>query len=178
MGLPSLPPPPPMQPCSGHMTLSSASGTIWDGPSSYSSHQACSWLINLGAPVTLTFSSFALEAAWDFVKVYDGTSSSGAILGAFSGTLVPPAVTASSGSMFVAFTADASVEADGFIGVYSSATATAAAGQVVERRSDQRSIPDMSRETITGSGDSGSRSDFVRMAGGFAIVLGTAMMLG
>ena len=116
-------------PCSGTTTLSSPAGTITDGPGIYSPNQNCQFSISTGSWITLTFSSLATEANYDFVKVYDGASSSSPLLGSFSGITLPGAVTASSGSMYVVFTADNSIEGGGFDAAYSS---------VVSRRSDRR----------------------------------------
>ena len=44
--------------CSGEATLTTPSGSISDGPGSYSSSQSCAWTIGTGSPITLTFSSF------------------------------------------------------------------------------------------------------------------------
>ena len=40
--------------------------------------------------ITLQFTSFATEAGYDFVKVYDGATTSSPLLGQFSGTSLPP----------------------------------------------------------------------------------------
>ncbi|MFN9905942.1 MAG: CUB domain-containing protein, partial [bacterium] len=47
--------------CSGSASLASSSGTISDGPANYASNMQCSWLIQAGSAVTLTFSAFATE---------------------------------------------------------------------------------------------------------------------
>ena len=45
-----------------------------DGPDDYVSNSACRWTINAPGPITLTFTAAALEANYDFVKVYDGSA--------------------------------------------------------------------------------------------------------
>jgi len=109
--------------CSGSSTLTSPSGSISDGPASYSSNQNCQFTISTGSAITLSFSSFSTEAQYDYLKIYDGSSSSGTQLGSFSGASMPGPVTATSGSMFVVFTADDSVEASGFDASYMSGSA-------------------------------------------------------
>ena len=79
--------------CSGATSLTSSSGTISDGPDSYGPNVQCSWLIQTGAAVTLTFSAFATEGGYDLVKVYSGSTASAPLLGSFSGTSTPAAVT-------------------------------------------------------------------------------------
>ena len=101
--------------------LASSSGTISDGPANYASSAQCSWLIQTGgSAVTLTFSAFATEGSYDFVKVYSGSSASAPLLGSFSGTSVPAAVRSSTGTIFVTLGADSSVEGAGFVASYSS----------------------------------------------------------
>jgi len=126
----SMPEPPPVNsmpapstvsstgPCDGSVMLSQASGTISDGPASYQTNSACTWLINSGSPITLSFSEFATEAGYDFVNVYDGNSASAPLLLSASGSSMPSPVS-STGSMFVSFTSDSSVETTGFIATYS-----------------------------------------------------------
>ncbi len=61
----------------------------------------------------MRFDSFATEADYDYVYVYDGTSANGTLKGTFSGPATPPTQTATSGSMFIRFTSDSSVVAPG-----------------------------------------------------------------
>ena len=107
-------------PCSGAVTLSSPSGSLSDGPSDYLASQTCAWTISTGSAITLSFSDFATEAGYDFVKVFDGSSSTAALLGSFSGSSNPGTVTATSGTMHVEFFADSSIQAGGFEATYSS----------------------------------------------------------
>ena len=63
---------------------------------------------NPGDVVTVTFTSFATEAGWDFLKAYDGVVSLPTQLGNFSGTTIPGQITATSstGCLVFVFTSD------------------------------------------------------------------------
>ncbi len=61
----------------------------------------------------MVFDSFSTEERYDFVKVYDGMSVTGTLLGQFSGTTVPGVLAAKSGSVFVRFTSDRRGSLDG-----------------------------------------------------------------
>jgi hypothetical protein len=64
--------------------------------------------VSASGPITVRFSEFSLEDGYDFVRVYDGTSTSAAALGScgYSGTAVPAAVTSTGGAITVVFTSD------------------------------------------------------------------------
>merc|ERR1711988_148669 len=100
-------------------------GSLSDGPSDYSPSLECSWLINAGGPVTLSFSSFATEASYDFVRVYDGSSTLSPRLAEYSGPSAQSVT--SSGAMLVVFSSDSSVQAAGFLAGYS----TSSGGSIV-----------------------------------------------
>jgi Zn-dependent metalloprotease len=118
--------------CSGTTTLNTADyGTITDGSgaSNYCNNQNCSWLIQppQATSVTLNFSAFDVEAAstdgnsiYDAVEIYNGTTTAAPLLGRFSGNTIPPAITASSGSMLVRFFSDVSVTKAGWSANYTS----------------------------------------------------------
>lgn len=114
--------------CSGQQTLTAASGTITDGSGSndYANNLDCKWLIKpTGAgSVTLTFSAFNTESNYDFVKIYNGETTSSPLLGTFSGTTLPSQVTANSGKMLVHFTSDGSTVKAGWSANYTSAAIT------------------------------------------------------
>ncbi|WP_395043461.1 fibronectin type III domain-containing protein, partial [Flavobacterium sp.] len=67
--------------------------------------------------VTVTFTSFATEAGFDQLRIYDGNSATATLLGTFSGTALPPQFTGSSasGCLTFVFTADGSINAAGWI---------------------------------------------------------------
>jgi PKD repeat protein len=76
-----------------------------------------------GAMITVSFNSFNLESGYDYLKIYNGTSSSAALLGTFSGTSLPGAFTASNpdGALTFNFTSDNTVVRAGWtatIGCY------------------------------------------------------------
>jgi len=83
----------------------------------YSNNLNCGFLIqpDCADAITLTFASFATQAGSDFVRVYNGTNATGTLLGSFSGTTIPAAVTANSGAMYVTFFSNASTTNTGFI---------------------------------------------------------------
>ena len=91
-------------------TFTAASGTITDnsGALDYQSNMACEKLIQPsgGGTITLTFTSFATESGYDFVRVYGGTTTSAPLLGTFSGSSLPPVLTSAAGSMLIRFTTD------------------------------------------------------------------------
>ena len=110
--------------CSGTLTLNSGSGTITDGPGNYSSSQNCSWLIQPtgGGAITINFTSFSTESGYDYLRVYDGNSSSSPLLGTYSGSSLPPSLTSSGSSLYLRFTSDGSITRSGFELNYTSCT--------------------------------------------------------
>ena len=109
-------------PCSGQTNLTAASGSITDGSGAndYGCSADCKWLIQpSGATsITLNFTSFSTENGYDFVKIYDGSTTASPLLGSYSGTSLPPTQTSSGGSMLVHFTSDGSVQQGGFSANY------------------------------------------------------------
>lgn len=125
--------------CQGTVQLTAASGTFTDGSgtSDYTNRANCRWLIQpTGATwIQLSFSQFATESSYDFVRVYDGATTSAPLLGSYSGTTLPPSLTSTGGAMLVVFTSDSSITRAGWEASYTSngtasALPTQSAGEV------------------------------------------------
>ena len=73
--------------------------------------------------LTLTFETFDLEGTnevpFDFLDIYDGSSSAGRYLGRFSGNQPPGPLKAYSGAFFIEFRSDCQVNQSGFVLRYS-----------------------------------------------------------
>lgn len=110
--------------CQGLTTLTAPSGSFSDGSgnSDYTNRSNCRWLIQPpGATwIRLSFSSFNTESNYDFVRVYDGATTSAPLLGSYSGTNLPSTLQSSGGSMLVVFTSDSSVTRAGWSASYTS----------------------------------------------------------
>ena len=110
-----------------------ATGTTYDpggSAASYSNDQRQAWRISpTGArTVTLTFSSFNCEANYDYLHIYDGTSDKGQLIGKYTGTTLPPTVTARSGSIFLEFRSDCGTVAAGWAASWTSSTTALSCG--------------------------------------------------
>jgi hypothetical protein len=127
VAIPGVSTPPPVQQgeCSGQVTLSSATGSFTDGPNVYSNNALCTWTINAPGPVTLTFQSVNLEANYDFVKIYAGTTTTSPLLNSLTGIVSSTSFTQASGQMLVVFTSDSSIAQTGFTASYTTAGAPA-----------------------------------------------------
>ncbi|MBX2981016.1 MAG: T9SS type A sorting domain-containing protein [Flavobacteriales bacterium] len=70
-----------------------------------------------GQAVSITFSSFATEAGYDFLSIHNGTTNGSAQLGIFSGTTNPGTFTSTdpSGCLTLWFTSDLTVTAAGWV---------------------------------------------------------------
>ncbi|PAA94418.1 hypothetical protein BOX15_Mlig009113g1 [Macrostomum lignano] len=106
----------------GHFNSHSGYGSV-----AYTSSMSCRWTIlaEAGKTVQLSFVSFATEKNYDQVKVYDGSDSTGTLLGTFHGTSSSDysypgsTVVYSTGRyMYVTFTSDSSVTKNGFSALY------------------------------------------------------------
>ena len=71
---------------------------------------------NIGDVVTVTFTSFNTELNNDVLNIYNGTVSPANLIGAFSGTTLPPVITSSApdGSLTFVFSSNASITAAGW----------------------------------------------------------------
>jgi len=71
---------------------------------------------NPGDAVTLTFTAFNTEAGYDQLLIYDGPTTAAPLVGTYSGTALPPAIssTHSSGCLTLVFTSDGSVNYPGW----------------------------------------------------------------
>jgi lysophospholipase L1-like esterase len=105
-------------------TFTDLAGTIEDnsGANNYKSNMDCLKLIQPGnaGSITLTFLQFNTEAGYDFVRVYNGSTTSAPLLGQFSGNNIPPVLTSTGGSMLIRFTTDGGVVAQGWSASYTS----------------------------------------------------------
>lgn len=102
-------------------TITTCSGTFYDsgGPNGdYSSSQ--NYIVTFvsatpGLCIQVHFTSFYLESAtWDYLKIFDGSSTSGLFLGKFGGQDSPGTVTSSTGALTFVFHSDGSVNHSGW----------------------------------------------------------------
>ena len=74
--------------------------------------------------VTLTFSSFNLEANWDYMYIYDGATTAAPLIGTYTGTTSPGTVTSTGGSLLIEFRSDCATTAAGWQATWSSVIQT------------------------------------------------------
>ncbi|XP_075068011.1 cubilin [Mixophyes fleayi] len=118
----------PLQGCGGYLTNATGSfsspDTNQDGK--YDKNLDCVW--NIVAPVNklinLTFSGFFLEGQsletcrYDFVKIFDGSSTNSSLQGTFCGSVLPAHFISTSNTLTVWFISDSTVELSGFNATY------------------------------------------------------------
>ena len=107
--------------CPNLLTVESyASGVIFSNmQQKYSNDMNCNWTISSNAKLELAFIRFQTESGYDFVKVFDGLTSS-TLIGEYDGDSLPASITSSSHELSVTFTADGSVVKSGFLANYHS----------------------------------------------------------
>ncbi|GAB2531298.1 CARDB domain-containing protein [Rufibacter soli] len=91
-------------PVSGSTSFTTCSGKVYDnggtGPYTYGSSTYGTLTLNPGTSgkkVQLTFSNFSLSY-YDYLEIYDGTSTSATLIGRYYSTSIPPVTTASNSS--------------------------------------------------------------------------------
>jgi hypothetical protein len=108
-------------------TLKWFNGTIDDcsGPKAdYANDINCQWLISPQTEVDsvtyikLTFERFETESNMDFVRIYDGENTDAPLLGEYSGSTLPAAISSTGNKMLVVFNSNESVTANGFMATY------------------------------------------------------------
>ena len=65
--------------------------------------------------MTLQFTAFNLENNWDFLRIYNGPTSSSPLLATLTGTTIPGNITATSGCLTLVFTSDGVINAPGWL---------------------------------------------------------------
>ena len=110
--------------CSGNHDVTDFNfGTLEDGSGPLANYQTssnCSWLIGVDdsiQSVALTFLRFDTKTG-DEVKIYNGSDATAPLLGSYSGTTLPPAITTTSSQMFITFNSSSSGSAQGFLATY------------------------------------------------------------
>ena len=110
-------------------SYTAATGNIYDSggaSGNYANDEHRFWLIQpTGASsVTLNFSSFNIESAYDYLLIYNGTTTSSPLIGKYTGTTIPSSVTASSGKMLIEFRSDCATVAAGWAASWTSNATT------------------------------------------------------
>lgn len=101
-------------------TITTCTGTIYDSGDSgsdYSSNENSVMTFcpaNPGDCIALTFNSIDIENGWDFLRIYDGVSTSAPRIVELTGTTNPGSISGTSGCLTLEFTSDASVTAAGW----------------------------------------------------------------
>lgn len=111
------------------VSLTGSTGTLYDSggaSGSYSNNEGGLWLIQPAgaASVTINFTAFDVEADWDYLYVYDGTTVFSPSLGVFTGTSLPGSLTASSGAMLLEFRSDCATVGAGWTATWTSTSGT------------------------------------------------------
>jgi len=69
---------------------------------------------NAAQCLTVSFTTFTLETTYDYLYIYDGTSTAAPLIGSYTGGTSPGTITASSGSLTFQFTSDGNTVANGW----------------------------------------------------------------
>ena len=86
--------------------------------STYNDYMDCRWGLTSNTVIELLFYTFTTESSADYVRVYDGDSTSAPLIGQFSGSSLPAPITSSSTKLYVQFTSDGSSQYRGFAARY------------------------------------------------------------
>ena len=84
----------------------------------YSDNMNCQWNFASNVKLELVFLHFKTDSSADYVKVYDGGSTSSHLLGTFSGSSLPAPIMSSSNKLHVTFITDGSGRNWGFTATY------------------------------------------------------------
>ena len=118
--------------CFSNRSVTNYSGNIDDGSGSinYQDNLGCSWLIEppLATSITATFNTFNVSNLGDTLFIYDGNSSASPRLAAYTGAVVPAAVTSTGNQMFVEFITDGSTNNTGWDFDYTTTVSVSCAG--------------------------------------------------
>lgn len=111
------------------VTYTASSGTLYDSGGAsgdYANNEGGLWLIQPAgaASVTVNFTSFSVEADWDYMYIYDGSTVYSPVIGVYTGTTSPGTVTATSGAMLIEFRSDCATVGSGWAANYTSSTGT------------------------------------------------------
>lgn len=104
-------------------SLTICNGTFYDsgGPTgeyaNYESYTLTIYPSTPGAMVRAVFTSFSTESGYDYLKIYNGTSSAATQIGSYHGTASPGTVVATNdaGALTFVFTSDVSVTSSGWV---------------------------------------------------------------
>ena len=107
--------------CSGQKTITADTADITDGSLRFNYHNnsLCRWLITPASgkkPLIIYFRSFDTEPAKDVLKILDPDSHDtlAIISGRYTSPYLPDSIISPSGKMFIIFSTNSSVTADGF----------------------------------------------------------------
>lgn len=108
-------------------TYTASTGALYDtgGPSNnYSSDERKFWLITKPSitNITLNFSSFNVESGYDNLFIYDGGSVNSPLIGQYTGSVNPGAVTSTNDSLLIEFRSDCATTAAGWAATYTTVT--------------------------------------------------------
>ncbi|WP_343748308.1 N-acetylmuramoyl-L-alanine amidase [Fluviicola sp.] len=117
-------------------TVSTATGTFTDSGGStgnYSNDERKFTLIQPAnaSSITLNFSSFSIEANWDYMYIYDGATNNAPLIGTYTGTTSPGTITSSSGALLIEFRSDCATVAAGWVASWTSVITNPALGDAV-----------------------------------------------
>lgn len=117
-------------------TVSTATGTFTDSGGSsanYSNDERKFTLIQPtnASSITLNFSSFSIEANWDYMYIYDGATNNAPLIGTYTGTTSPGTITSSSGALLIEFRSDCATTAAGWVASWTSVITNPALGDAV-----------------------------------------------
>ncbi|MDF1694812.1 MAG: Ig-like domain-containing protein [Saprospiraceae bacterium] len=95
------------------------SGTIYDSGGSggnYSNFDNITTTLDAGANklMEISFTSFNLESGYDYLRIYDGPTTSSTLIGTYTGTSLPPDITSSGQYLTINFQADYTVTRPGY----------------------------------------------------------------
>jgi len=103
----------------GSITVNQCTGNFLDSGGAdwnYGHYESCTYIISPpgASAVMMSFSSFNIEANYDYLYIYNGPSTSSPLIGTYTGTASPGTVTESSGTMTLRFTSDNATYAAGW----------------------------------------------------------------
>jgi hypothetical protein len=110
-------------------TITTSTGNLYDSGGSsgnYSNDERTLWLIQPtnAATITLNFNSFNLENNWDYMFIYNGSTTDAPLIGKYTGVNSPGSISSTGGSLLIEFRSDCATTALGWDAAFTSTVVT------------------------------------------------------